>query len=365
MQWSGHSVGRRRADHRAVQQALDRHPGREAPVKRDITLLQAEPGRAEDGQATSHVELEAAPRPNEQRQRRTLSCKHRRLAANIAFAAPAIAFLATFALYPLYVLLRLSLSDVKITNILGYWPAVGLRNFQEILNDQQFRSAVNQTFIFVAGVVAFTMTISFATAMLLRAASHANHITQATMILVSILPPVVIGSLWKFLLASDSAISRLFQLLHLADHPVAFLAQPGTALICVGVATVWASVPFTTMVLKSAILDVPVDLQEAASMDGAGRMRVLWHVILPLLRPTLLIMTVLNIVAAFKAFDYIYVMTQGGPGTSSSTIPFLGYLTAFTFFNFGQAAAMSVIAMMFVALIAALYIRTVRTEERS
>ncbi|MEV0288923.1 sugar ABC transporter permease [Kribbella sp. NPDC050820] len=334
-------------------------------MKTDVPFLNAQPGRAADVEATSQVHPEAGPRPNVHRQRRTLSRKQRRLAANIAFAAPAVAFLATFALYPLYVLVRLSVSDVKITNILGYWPAVGLRNFQEILNDPQFRSAVNQTLIFVAGVVTFTMTLSFVTAMLLRRSSRSIQITQSTMILVSILPPVVIGSLWKFLLASDGAISRLFRLLHLVDHPVAFLAQPATALICIGVATVWAGVPFTTMVLKSAILDVPVDLQEAASMDGAGPVRVLWHVILPHLRPTLLIMTVLNIVAAFKAFDYIYVMTQGGPGTSSSTIPFLGYRTAFTFFNFGQAAAMSVIAMVFVALIAALYIRTVRTEERS
>jgi multiple sugar transport system permease protein len=128
--------------------------------------------------------------------------------------------------------------------------------------------------------------------------------------------------------------------------------------------TVWVGIPFAGLVLKSAILDVPLEILDAAKVDGANNFQVLTKIILPTIRPTLLILGVLTIVAAFKAFDLIYTMTQGGPGTSSSTIPYLGYVTALQSYQFGQAGAISVVAMVVVLALAVAYIFAVRQEEK-
>jgi multiple sugar transport system permease protein len=185
------------------------------------------------------------------------------------------------------------------------------------------------------------------------------------MVLVWTLPPVLIGSLWKFLLASDGSINAVAMHLSLLGTPVPFLSEPKTALASIAVVSLWVGMPFAALVIKSAILAVPDDILDAARLDGATYFQLVRRIIVPLIRPTLLVLAVLSIVGAFKSFDYIYVMTSGGPGTSSSTIPFLGYLDAFQSFQFGIGAAVSVVAMLVVLLVAVLYILAVRREERA
>jgi multiple sugar transport system permease protein len=174
----------------------------------------------------------------------------------------------------------------------------------------------------------------------------------------------VAGSLWKFLLASDGGLNHLLVRVHVLAHPVPFLSRSSTALAAVTAITLWSSMPFAVMVVKSAILDVPREVIDAAHVDGASPVQVVTRVILPMIRPTLLILGVLSVVGAFKAFDFIYVMTRGGPGTSSSTIPFLGYLLAFQDYRFGAAGAVSVIAMLIVVALAVGYLYAVRREDR-
>jgi multiple sugar transport system permease protein len=282
----------------------------------------------------------------------------------LGFSAPAAALLAVLSLYPLVVLVQMSVDDVTITNLLRYWPYVGFRNFQDQLTDPTFRTVAVQTLILVTAILILTLVLGFLLAMVLRENTRLNRITQTTMILVWTLPPIVAGSLWKFLLASDGGLSDLLVRMHVLDHPTAFLSQSSTALAAVTAVTLWSSAPFAVMVIKSAILDVPRDVIDAARVDGASTRQVVTSVIVPMIRPTLLILGVLSVVGAFKAFDFIYVMTRGGPGTSSTTIPFLGYLLAFQNYQFGAAGAVSVLAMLVVLVLAMGYIYAVRREER-
>jgi multiple sugar transport system permease protein len=284
--------------------------------------------------------------------------------ARLAYCVPAAGLLVVLSLYPLMVLVQMSLDQVTISNLLGYWPYAGLGNFSHELSDPTFRVVAVQTLVLVASVLILALTLGFLFAMVLRENSRLNRVTQTTMILVWTLPPIVAGSLWKFLLASDGGLNHLLVRLHVLSHPVAFLSQSSTALAAVTAVTLWASAPFAAMVIKSAILDVPQEVIDAARVDGASNRRVVISVIIPTIRPTLLILGVLSVVGAFKAFDFIYVMTRGGPGTSSTTIPFLGYLLAFQNYQFGAAGAVSVLAMLVVLVLALGYIYAVRREER-
>ena len=148
------------------------------------------------------------------------------------------------------------------------------------------------------------------------------------------------------------------------DAPIPFLSQPVTALASIAAVTIWLGIPFAGLVLKSSILDIPREVFESANIDGASRGQTIMKIIIPMIRPTILILAVLIIVAAFKAFDLIYAMTRGGPGTSSATLPFLGYITAFQDYEFGHAAAISVFAMMFVLALAGSYIFALRKEQK-
>ncbi|MEA5118256.1 MAG: sugar ABC transporter permease, partial [Propionicimonas sp.] len=200
--------------------------------------------------------------------------------------------------------------------------------------------------------------------MALRKQTRLNYLSQTLMIFVWALPPVVVGNVWSFLLSSTGPVNALLVDAGIAASPIPYLSQPDTALLGIGAVTIWAGVPFAVLVLKSAILDIPVEILDAARVDGARPMQVVWNIILPFIRPTLYILGVLSVVSAFKGFDFIYVMTKGGPGTSSSTIPFLAYRTAFRDYQFGTAGAISVLAMLIVLVLAVAYIVAVRREDR-
>jgi multiple sugar transport system permease protein len=288
----------------------------------------------------------------------------RRFLVAAGFGAPAAAILAILSLYPLVLLLRMSLSDVEVGNLLRTWPFVGLANFAEIFADPRFWSVSVQTLFFVGSVLVITMTIGTLFALALRRQTRFTRVTQTAMILVWTLPPIVVGSLWKFLLASDGSVNALLVASGVVSHGVPFLSEGSTALAAVAAVTLWAALPFSAMVIKSALLDVPPDIIAAARIDGATSRQVVTRIMLPMIRPTLLIVGILSVVGAFKAFDFIFVMTRGGPGTASMTIPFLGYRLAFTEYHFGLAGAVSVMAMLVVLALAIAYIWALRREER-
>lgn len=298
------------------------------------------------------------------RARRRTKAQRSRLFSTLLLAAPGSALLMVMSLTPIVVLLQMSVSQVNISNIVGSWRFIGLKNFTEVLSTTGFAGVATQTFLFVIFVLLATLGAGFIVALLLRSSRSYSVITQTILILVWTLPPVIVGALWKFLLSTDGFINGILSTLKLTEKPISFLSQPSTALAAIGAVTVWVGIPFAGLVLKSAILDVPEDILNAARVDGATSLQIFTRIVLPIIRPTILILAVLIVVGAFKAFDLIYTMTRGGPGTSSATLPFLGYTTAFQDYKFGNAAAISVFAMAIVLLLAVAYIFAVRREEK-
>jgi len=136
------------------------------------------------------------------------------------------------------------------------------------------------------------------------------------------------------------------------------------ALVSVGLVNSWAVVPFSALVYRAAMLDIPSDEIEAAEVDGAARHQEVRYIVLPHLRPTTVVLVVLIVVYAFRSFDYIYVMTDGGPGTSTTTLPFLSYMEAFVSFQYGVGSAAAVLAICVVFALALVYTLGVRREEQ-
>lgn len=289
----------------------------------------------------------------------------RRSRAQLVFLAPAAIFLAIFSAFPLIQLFRMSVSDVRVSNLGGDWAFVGLENVIRNLGSGAFGGVVINTLLFVGIVTLIGLVGGLVVAILLSKSGRWSAAVLALLVFVWALPPVVNGSVWKFLLGTQGLINSVLIDTGLASTAVPFLFDDRIALLSVALVNAWVVIPFNALVFRASIIGIPVEAFEAARVDGASRWQEIRFIIIPAVRPTTLVLFVLTVVYGFRSFDFIYVMTFGGPGTATTTLPFLGYVQAFIRFDFGLGSATAVIAVIMVAVLAVLYSRSVRREENS
>lgn len=271
------------------------------------------------------------------------------------FVLPGMGYLILFALYPLYQLFAMSLTEVTSANVLGVWAWNDYQNFAATARDQGFAVAVSNTLVLVGALLVIGLGGGLLAALVLQRSNLLTSLTLGLMIFVWALPPVVSGNLWKFLLSPEGVINSTLLDLKVISSPVLWLVDEHLALLSVVLISGWTILPFATLVTRAALLDVPQDLLEAASIDGASPAQRFRYVTLAHITPTLWVLAVLLVVSAFRSFDLIYVATAGGPGTATHTLPFLAYMQAFRTFQYGIGAATSVLALGIVLGLALLY----------
>lgn len=281
----------------------------------------------------------------------------------LVYVLPAGIFLAVLSVYPLIQLLRMSLSAVTSTTLRTDWSFVGFDNFAADLQQPDFWRALGNTAVFVVVVTVLGLVGGLASAIALRANTRASAFLLGLMVFIWALPPVVNGSVWRFLLGDDGLLNTLIRSTGAMHGSVPFLYDQHLALYSVAFVNSWAIVPFNALVFRAAILGIPGEVLEAAKLDGASPSQEIRYVLLAAVRPTTVVLAVLTLVYAFRSFDFIYVMTYGGPGTATNTLPFLGYLQAFVQYNYGVGSATSIIAALLVVVLAVVYARSVRKEE--
>lgn len=282
---------------------------------------------------------------------------------HVVYIAPAALFLAVFAIYPLTQLVRMSVSDVRAATLQDEWAVVGLDNFTRNFDTGDARTALLNTLAFVTIVTVLGLVGGLGAAIALRTSTKAAAFLLGLMVFVWALPPVVNGSVWKFLLGDVGLINTVVRATGISENSIPFLYDHRFALISVAVVNSWAVIPFNALVFRASLLGVSPEVIEAAKIDGARPSQEIRYVLIPSTKPTAIVLLVLTVVYAFRSFDFIYVMTFGGPGTSTVTLPFLGYLQAFVRYDYGLGAATSVIAALIVVALAVLYARSVRKEE--
>ncbi|WP_375001884.1 carbohydrate ABC transporter permease [Aeromicrobium sp. CTD01-1L150] len=279
------------------------------------------------------------------------------------YLVPAVAVCVLLGVYPLFEMVRMALSDVGPATLIGSWEFVGLANIAEVLGSDAFWSAAKATAIFTAVLLVVDLGIGYVAASVLAHPSRLTGAVLSLMVFVWALPPLVSGSVWKFLLAGDGLVNATLNVFGLAS--VDWLSSPNLALWSVSLVAAWASLPFAILIIRGGLLAIPRDVLEAAALDGAGPIRQAVQIIIPLLRPTLAVLIILIFLYAFRSFDFVYVMTSGGPGTVTTTLPFLAYEEAFRTYSFGIGAAVASVSMLVIALLAVPYAWGVRREERA
>jgi multiple sugar transport system permease protein len=274
---------------------------------------------------------------------------------------PALVVLGALSFYPLSQLVRMSVSAVTTSTLGGDWDFIGIGNWVKGWQEGDLQIGIANTLIFVVIVTALGLIGGFVAAVALRRARRLGGILLGLMVFVWALPPVVNGSVWKFLLGDAGLFNTILHTFHLPSIP--FLFDQHLALVSIALVNSWAIIPFNALVFRAAILGIPDEIFEAAQIDGARPSQELRYILLPAVRATSLVLAVLTIVYAFRSFDFIYVMTYGGPGKATNTLPFLGYLQAFVRNDYGLGSSTAVLAGVFVLVLAVVYARTVRKEE--
>ncbi|WP_146083808.1 carbohydrate ABC transporter permease [Clavibacter michiganensis] len=280
----------------------------------------------------------------------------------MGIAAPGGVLLAALSLYPIYLLTRMSVSEVSSGTLNGDWPFVGVQNFLALLQGSDLGGATLRTGAFVVLVTVVGIVGGLGAAIALRSSRPGSAFLLGMMVFIWAMPPVVNGSIWKFLLADQGLVNTLVRATGLSAEGVPFLYDARFALLSVAIVNAWAVIPFNALVFRSALLGIDPEILEAASVDGASRWQEIRSILIPAARPTAVILAILTVVYAFRSFDFIYVMTAGGPGDATSTLPYLSYSQAFVQHDYGLGSATGIIALVIVAVLAVVYVRSTRSE---
>lgn len=268
--------------------------------------------------------------------------------------------------YPLLYAFRTSFTNLHILypDTTRY---VALENYWEILSaDDYFRISMRNTFIYAFIREILVIIISLGIALLLNESFRGRGIARSLLLIPWAIPSVVNGLMWKWILHPDyGALNGMLYELGLIgiDHRINFVASAPRAIgICV-LAAVWKATPFTALILLAGLQTVPLELYDAAKVDGCGVWGRFRNVTLPYLRPSLLIALVLGTQGGILVFDIIYIMTGGGPGGATEMIAYFIYLQGFQALRMGYACALSYMLGIVITIIAAIYFKLLYTEE--
>jgi multiple sugar transport system permease protein len=274
----------------------------------------------------------------------------RQAAMGWGLMSPALALLALMAIAPAIYLVYVSF---RHENLLGPGSMfVGLQNFYRVLSNRENWSDALSTIEFVALSVSVEMGLGLGLALLLNRRLPEADLLTALFILPLGVAPVVSALVFRVLL--DPAygwIDYYLQTWGLIAEPIDWLGNPATAWVAIVGLDVWQWTPFVTLILLAGLAGVPSEPKEAAIVDGAGPVVLFWHITLPFLRPFIVIAVVLRAIEAFKTFGSIFVLTTGGPGTSTEVINLDLYRIALQNFDIGAAAALGLLFLAFLSIL--------------
>ena len=278
--------------------------------------------------------------------------------------APALAATVLLVLVPVVETLWLSLHDVVLFHPRSR-PFVGLANYAVLVHDPLFWESLWHSVVWVVSAVSLQFGLGLATALLLNRDFAWRSAARAMMIIPWALPSVIIGLVWSWMLDFNlGLLNELGMRLHLLSQPIAWLARPDTAMAAVVLAVVWQGFPFFAVTLLAGLQAIPREHYEAAAIDGAGPVMSFFYVTLPGLAPVIATSLLLRMIWVSNSLDLILVMTGGGPGTATHTLPLYAFLKAWSGADYGHGSAIAVVlTVMLLAVVIVYAARSTREAE--
>jgi ABC-type sugar transport system permease subunit len=269
---------------------------------------------------------------------------------------PSFALIAIFLVYPFFYQFLLSLFS---TTLYDRGSFVGLRNYARVLTDPITLESGRITFVFVAIATATELIWGMILALSLNRLTRGKRWLRGLVMLPLMLTPVAVGSMWTFMFFPEGGgVSTLLRVI--GQPPQLWLTKPFSALLCIVAVEVWQYTPFTALVLLAALQGIPHDLYEVASLYGCSKRQVFRFVTLPMIRGSVFIVVLFNIMRQLKTFDIVYTVTRGGPGRATGVISFNIYQRGFRFYNISEAAALSFVILIIVLIVSDRIVKLMR-----
>lgn len=281
----------------------------------------------------------------------------------LLMAAPITIYVLVVFVWPVAYGIGISLFQYQLTDPTQTRTFVGLGNYVKAFSDASSRTALVNTLVFVVGAVGVEFLVGMGLALLLWRDSRLNQIAAALLLVPIALTPLVAGLVWRAILNADFGvlgyhITRLLGIRGLT-------AEPATAMLAVILVDAWQWTPLVMLILLAGLKALPIQPFEAARVDGGSSWAIFRNLTLPMLTPTILLALLIRTMDAFRVFDAIFAMTQGGPGLSTTVLNFYIYKQGLVFFDMGYAASLSTILLVVIGCFSVVYIALIGRQERA
>ena len=282
----------------------------------------------------------------------------------LPWIAPALIMIFVFVVWPAFEMIRTSFQKVGATGASEGWN--GWTNYEVLMKNPDLRNVLIRTFIWVVCVVFFTMLISLPVAQLLNAQYPGRKIVRWAIIVLWAASLVMTSTAWKWILdAYYGVLNEIAIDLHLRKESIDWLADTRQSFIWLMVVAVFVSIPFTSFVILAGLSTISNDIKEASYVDGATSWESYKAITFPLLKPSLFVAAVINLINVFNSFPIIWVITQGGPGYETDTTTTLAYKISFRDQDVGQSAAMAAINFVIILVFIGLFLKASKNQEQN
>ena len=270
------------------------------------------------------------------------------------FVAPALIVFIVFSIYP--ILNTIFLSFYEWDMISPTKEFVGIKNYQTLFRDVKFYQTLSNTFVYMLLTVGLGVILAIALALFLRKDTRINKFMQNLIFTPYIVSLASISFLWMWLMNNDfGLLNYLLSLVGIG--PIDWLGNPKVALISLVIISVWKTLGYNTLIILSALQSIPKHLYEAASLDKATKRQTFFKITLPMISPTLFFLTIVSIIASFKVFETIQIITNGGPQNSTNTLVYSIYEYGFQFYKIGYASTIGVILLVIISIFTIIYFK--------
>lgn len=275
---------------------------------------------------------------------------------------PSILLISIFVIFPILIVFKLSFSEITPGGVIGGF--IGFQNFVDAVNLPAFRTVMLNTFWWVISVVGLSTLLGFVIAMVLNQKFRGRKIARAILVFPWATSLVIQASIWNYIIKKEyGSLNSVLLNLGIIDQAVNWRTSYQIEFIWECGVGIFVTVPFVTFCVLSGLQSIDGSLYEAATMDGAGFWSKLWKITLPMVRPSLTVSTVLNIIYVFNSFPIVYTMTKGAPAHKTDTMITYLYMLSFYERKKGPATALSVIGFLILCLCAGIYMLTVMRKE--
>lgn len=293
------------------------------------------------------------------------SNRNRRSWTALLWLLPSLVLIAVFVVFPIAIVFKLSFSEISKSGVVGDF--IGFRNYAEAVSLPAFPTVMRNTFWWVVSVVGLSTLLGIVFALMLNQKFHGRKLVRAVLVFPWATSLVIQASVWNYIIKFEYGnLNNVLLNLGIIRQAINWRSTYQIEFMWECAVGIFVTIPFVTFCVLSGLQSIDNSLYEAATMDGAGFWSSLFHITLPLVRPSLTVSTVLNIIYVFNSFPIVYTMTKGAPANKTDTMITYLYMLSFYERRKGPATALSVIGFLLLCACAGAYmILVMRKEEEA